>query len=217
MAATLLSIQVSLPREVSYRGRIVTTGIFKESVRGPVMLRETNLDGDAQADRSVHGGRSRAISVYPVEHYGAWEGELGSGNLPHGSFGENFTTRGLLEDGVHIGDAFRVGEAEIVVTQPRMPCFKLALRFQRDDMPDLFGARRRHGFYLGVLKEGLVEAGCPVEPIRRDEAGLSVAEVARLRDGKGEELEVLERVVRIEALSAEWRDHFARRIQELSC
>lgn len=216
MEATLLSIQVSLPREVSYRGRVVSTGIFKEAVPGPVMLREANLDGDGQADLSVHGGRSRVVSVYPGEHYGPWKEELAGTDLPHGSFGENFTTRGLLEEAVHVGDTFRVGEAEVIVTQPRTPCFKLALRFHRDDMPDLFRASRRSGFYLGVLKEGEVEAGSPIELIRRDETGVTVAEVARLRDREGEELSALERVVRLEALSADWRDHFIHRMEDLS-
>ena len=172
----LLSIQVGLPREVVWQRRTVSTGIFKEPVEGPVMLRTLNLDGDRQADLTVHGGTHKAVYVYPSEHYAPWSAELPGIELPWGAFGENFTTEGLLEDRVHIGDRFRIGEAEVVVTQPRMPCYKLGIRFGRPDMPKRFHASGRCGFYLAVLHEGEVGVGDVWERIARIEEQVSVIE-----------------------------------------
>src|SRR5689334_22916200 len=155
----IISLNVGLPRLVLRNGEPVSTGIFKEPVSGRVMLRTLNLDGDRQADLSVHGGPYKAVYVYPSEHYSFWEEELDSPNLPRGMFGENFTTMGLFETEISIGDKFQVGSAEVMVTQPRMPCFKLALRFGRSDMLKRFLASQRTGFYLSVLKEGEVIAG----------------------------------------------------------
>ena len=157
----LISVQVGLPREVSWEGRTVTTGIFKEPIGGPVMVRTLNLDGDEQADLSVHGGPDKAVYVYPFEHYEYWRKELPGVKLPYGMFGENLTTEGLLEKDVNVGDRFRIGEAELVVRQPRMPCYKLGLKFQRADMVKRFLTSRRSGFYFAVLREGEVQAGRP--------------------------------------------------------
>ena len=155
----LVSVNVGLPREVPWHGRNVTTGIYKQSVAGRVALRKLNLDGDRQADLSVHGGAYKAVYCYPFEHYAYWRKELPADELPMGVFGENFTTDDLLEDSVHLGDRFSVGSAEVVVTQPRLPCYKLGVRFQSDDMVRRFLASGRTGFYLAVTREGQVDAG----------------------------------------------------------
>src|SRR5213075_2031744 len=148
----IVSLNVGLPREVKWHDRSVETGIFKEPVAGRVALRTLNLDGDRQADLTVHGGENKAVYCYPVEHYEYWKVELPGRELPMGSFGENFTADGFLEDSVHLGDRFSVGSAEVVVTEPRLPCYKLGVRFQMDDMVKRFLASRRSGFYLAVLR-----------------------------------------------------------------
>jgi len=168
------SVNVGLPREVIWRGRAVTTGIYKEPVEGRVALRKLNLDGDRQADLSVHGGEFKAVYCYPIAHYGYWKKELPGRDLPMGMFGENFTTDGLLEDSVHLGDRFSVGSAEVVVTQPRLPCYKLGVRFQSDDMVRRFLASVRTGFYLAVTREGEVGAGDEIKVISRRKCGAGV-------------------------------------------
>jgi MOSC domain-containing protein YiiM len=155
----LISVNVGLPRVVRSNGDSVTTGIFKEPVAGRVMLRTLNLDGDRQADLSVHGGPSKAVYVYPAEHYDYWQRELPEMELPWGMFGENFTATGLAESELNIGDQFRVGSALVMVTEPRMPCYKLGIRFNRPDILKRFLASGRTGFYFAVLQEGEVEPG----------------------------------------------------------
>jgi MOSC domain-containing protein YiiM len=155
----VVSVNVGLPRSVRWRGRDVTTGIFKEPVEGRVRLQRLNLDGDRQADLAVHGGAGKAVYAYPLEHYAFWREELGQ-DLTCGAFGENLTVEGLpLEEEMALGDRFKIGSAELVVTQPRVPCYKLGLRFGRDDMPKRFLASRRSGYYLAVEREGSVGAG----------------------------------------------------------
>lgn len=175
----LVSVNVGLPREVEWRGRRVSTGIFKSPVEGRVRARFLNLDGDQQADLSVHGGKDKAVYAYPEEHYEYWRGELPGVHLPHGSFGENLTTRGLTETQVRIGDSFRVGSTLLRVTQPRMPCYKLALKFERDDMVKRFLASERSGFYLAVVEEGDLAAGDTIEPVERVPHEVAVSEVTR--------------------------------------
>jgi MOSC domain-containing protein YiiM len=175
----LVSMQVGRPREVRWRRTTVTTGIFKEPVTGRIMLRRNNLDGDGQADLSVHGGWDKAVYVYPSEHYPVWRAELPGMHLPYGMFGENFTTEGLDESSVHIGDRFRIGGAVVEVTQPRMPCYKLGIRFGKPDMPKRFHASGRCGFYLAVLQEGEVGVGDVVERIARNGHGLAVIDSYR--------------------------------------
>src|SRR5216683_627435 len=155
----LVSINVGLPREVRWHGKTVLTSIFKAPVEGSVKVRRLNLEGDRQSDLNVHGGADKAVYVYPSEHYAFWSAELPGSDLPWGAFGENFTTDGLLEDGIHIGDRLRAGSAEFVVSQPRMPCFKLGIRFGRPDMVKRFQKSGKTGFYLAVLQEGDVAAG----------------------------------------------------------
>src|ERR1700736_3725636 len=169
----ILSVNVGLPREVTWQGKAVATGIFKEPVKAPVMLRKLNLDGDRQADLTVHGGVSKAIYAYPSEHYHYWRAELPGVDLPWGMFGENFTTQGLLEDAVYIGDRFRVGETELMVTEPRMPCYKLGIMFDRADIIKRFVASRRSGFYFAVAGEGTGSAGDALELIGREQQDIN--------------------------------------------
>ena len=175
----LLSIQVGYPRKVNWRRTTVATGIYKEPVAGRLMLRRLNLEGDRQADLRVHGGREKAVYVYPSEHYPFWRAELPGISLPYGIFGENFTTEGLDERSVYIGDQYRIGTAVVEVTLPRMPCYKLAVRFKRSDMPQRFHASGRCGFYLAVLKEGEVGAGDVWERLARPESPMSVLQCYR--------------------------------------
>ena len=175
----VLSIQVGLPRVVEWRGRLVTTSIWKSPVTGPVRVMRLDLEGDEQSDLTVHGGTDKAVYVYPVEHYEFWREQLAEPDLPYGAFGENLTTSGLSEDTVCIGDTLRIGSAEFVVTQPRMPCFKLQIRFDRTDMVKRFAQSGRSGFYLRVLREGEVEAGDEITFISPDERRVSVADVVR--------------------------------------
>jgi len=178
------------------------------------MLRTLNLDGDKQADLSVHGGPSKAVYAYPVEHYDFWRKELPNMNLPYGMFGENFTTKGLIENAVNIGDRFRVGTAEIIVTEPRMPCYKLGLRFGRADIVKRFLASRRTGFYFAVLKEGEVEAGATIEPLSQNENGITVADITRLYAFEKDDLTTLRRVVQLEALPESWRSYFRHQLEQ---
>src|ERR1700730_17097934 len=176
----IISIQVGLPREVVWHGHAVTTGIFKEPVASRVFLRKLNLEGDGQADLTVHGGEHKAVYCYPHEHYDYWNSELPGRNLPAGIFGENFTTEGLPEDSVHLGDRFSVGSAEVVVTQPRLPCYKLGVRFQADDMVKRFLASGLMCFYLAVTHEGEVGAGDEIKVVTRDPNLVRVSEITRL-------------------------------------
>ena len=175
----LVSVQVGLPRTVRWHGKPVSTGIYKEPVAGRIMLHRFNLDGDQQADLTVHGGLDKAVYVYPSEHYPIWQAEFPDMPLPYGMFGENLTTEGLDESSVHIGDQFRIGEAVVEVTQPRMPCYKLGIRFARPDMPKRFHTSGRCGFYLVVLREGEVGAGDLWERIPQNDQQVSVIECYR--------------------------------------
>jgi len=208
----LLSINVGLPRIVTVNGDPVSTGIFKEPVAGRVMLRTLNLDGDRQADLSVHGGPSKAVYVYPSEHYDCWKRELPEMNLPWGMFGENFTSAGVFESEVNIGDRFRVGSAVVMVTQPRMPCYKLGIKFGRSDMLKKFLASERTGFYFAVLKEGEVGAGDPIELIETTDPSVRVSDITRLYTRDKYNLGLLRRAVKVEALPESWKSYFRQRI-----
>jgi MOSC domain-containing protein YiiM len=208
----LVSVNVGLPRDVIWRGRTVTTGIFKEPVEGPVRLRRLNLDGDRQADLSVHGGQDKAVYCYPSEHYAYWRDALPGTELSWGMFGENFTTEGFLEDKLNIGDRFRIGSALVMVTQPRMPCYKLGVKFGRDDIVKLFLKSGRPGFYFSVLKEGEVEAGAAIELVARDHNNITVGDIARLYVSEKENTELMGRAVAVEALPASWRNYFSKRL-----
>ncbi|HTY60165.1 MAG TPA: MOSC domain-containing protein [Bacteroidota bacterium] len=194
-----------MPRELSWRGTTVLSGIVKEPVDAPVMIRAMNLDGDAQADLSVHGGAAKAVYVYPSEHYPFWRKELPGVDLPWGMFGENLTTEGLLEETVHAGDRFRVGDAELIVTQPRLPCYKLEMKFRRVDIAERFLASGRTGFYLSVLRGGMVRAGDGVELLEEDPESVSIADLVRLRQPGEKDRDVIGRARRIAALPEGWK------------
>ena len=210
----LISVNVARPRLVMWNGGPVSTGIFKEPVEGRVMLRRLNLDCDRQADLTVHGGPTKAVYAYPVEHYEYWRDELPGMTLPYGMFGENFTIEGLNEGSVNIGDRFRVGETELMVTEPRMPCYKLGIKFGRTDILKRFLASGRTGFYFSVLSEGEVGAGDAIELIERDEHNVTVADITRLYTrGKGD-LPGLRRALEVEALPESWKDYFRKQIEK---
>lgn len=211
----VISVNVGLPRQVVWRGKTVTTGIFKEPVSRRIRLRRLNLDGDRQADLSVHGGPAKAVYAYPAEHYTYWRRELPDRDLPWGTFGENLTIEGLSEDTVRIGDRLRIGTAELVVTQPRLPCFKLGIRFGQPAMVKRFLASRRTGFYLAVLEEGELGAGDPIALVSRADAPVTIADITRLYADGGEEVEGLQRAVRVEALPQDWREYFAERLARI--
>jgi MOSC domain-containing protein YiiM len=210
----LVSVNVGLPREVEWHGRAVRTSIWKSPVEGRVRVKSLNLEGDQQSDLSVHGGAEKAVYAYPCEHYEYWTGEFPGRDLPWGAFGENFTTEGLLEPNVRIGDRLRVGCAEFVVTQPRMPCFKLGLRFGRDDMVKRFLRSGRTGFYLAVHQEGEVGSGDLIEFAGRDDHGVTVADIAALYASDIENEDLLRRAVEVPALPDSWRDYFRKRLFE---
>ena len=212
----IVSLNVGLPQLVLRNDEPVSTGIFKEPVAGRVNLRTLNLDGDRQADLSVHGGPEKAVYVYPSEHYDFWKRELPEMDLPWGMFGENFTTTGLLETQINIGDTFRVGSAEVMVTQPRMPCYKLGIRFGRRDIIKRFLASERSGFYLGVLKEGEVGTGDEFEPVKRDANDIRVNDITRLYTSEKRNAELLRRAIDVEALPESWRDYFRDRLERLT-
>jgi len=204
----LVSVNVGLPREVTWKGKTVRTGIFKEPVNTRVMVRSLNLDGDRQADLTVHGGVDKAVYVYPFEHYEYWRSELPDTELMLGNFGENFTTTELKEEALNIGDRFQIGSVQLMVTQPRMPCYKLGIRFGRPDMVKRFLASRRTGFYFRVLQEGEVVAGDTLELVSRDENNITVADITQLYTGEQTNPELLQRAAQLEALPESWRDYF---------
>lgn len=211
----IVSLNVGMPREVEWHGQAVKTGIFKEPVAGRVALRKLNLDGDGQADLTVHGGEHKAVYCYPVEHYAYWKKELGR-ELPLGMFGENFTMEGMLENEANLGDRFWVGSAEVVVTQPRLPCYKLGLRFGSDDMVKRFLASGRTGFYLAVTREGEVGAGDAFELATRDANRVPVPEITRLyltKRYEPKDIESIEKALQVDALPESWKGYLRERLQ----
>jgi len=208
----LAAICVGRPKEVQWRGRNVQTSIFKTPVSGRVHVTRVNIEGDQQSDLSVHGGPEKAVYVYPEAHYSFWRTELPDAELSWGAFGENFTTEGLLEDEVWIGDRYRVGSAELVVTQPRMPCYKLAIRFGRTDMVKRFLQSGRSGFYLAVEREGEVGAGDVIERFARDERRLTVADVIALYATDSANQPLLANASDHPSLPAAWREYFRKRL-----
>ena len=217
----IVSMNVGLPREVKWHGRIVTTAIFKEPVKGRVALRKMNLDGDRQADLTVHGGAHKAVYCYPLAHYEYWKKELPGRELPMGMFGENFTIDdggdGPREESVHLGDRFSVGTAELAATQPRLPCYKLGIRFGSDDMVKRFLASGRTGFYAMVVREGEVGAGDKMKLIGREENEVAVSEITRLYVAKryGEaEIRAVRKALRVAELPESWKGYFRERLEQ---
>ena len=209
----IVSVNVGTPREVEWRGAPVRTSIFKDPVSGPVFVRGENLAGDEQSDLTVHGGPNKAVYAHQAEHYDFWRSELPNEELGWGSFGENLTTAGVPdEDGIFVGDRLRAGSALLAVTQPRLPCFKLSIRFGRPDMVKRFLASGRTGFYLSVVDEGLVAAGDSVELVSRNPDRISVADITRLYARDRSDIETMRRAAELEALPEEWRSWFRERI-----
>jgi MOSC domain-containing protein YiiM len=208
----LVSLNVGRPRLLSWKGATFSTGIFKAPVSGRVMLRSTNLDDDRQADLSVHGGPNKAAYGYPSEHYTYWREQLPGHELPWGSFGENFTTAGLLESDICVGDHYRAGSAVIAVTTPRLPCFKLAAKFQRDDMIERFLHSGRSGYYFSVVEEGEVGAGDDLKLLERPAPTLTIAEMADLYTSASPDVEVLQRALQVTAVPQSWRERFLARL-----
>jgi MOSC domain-containing protein YiiM len=208
----IISVNVARPRLVEWNDQMVSTGIYKIPVAGRVMLRTLNLDGDRQADLTVHGGPTKAVYVYPAEHYSYWRDELPDTELPWGMFGENFTSEGLNESTVNIGDRFRVGSAEVTVTEPRMPCYKLGIKFGRSDIIKRFLASGRTGFYFSVQREGEVGAGDEIELIARDANDVTVADITGLYSGNKGDVEMMRRAIALESLPESWRNHFRKRL-----
>ena len=203
----VISVNVGQPREVEWHGRRVLTSIWKSPVAGPVRVTTLNLDGDAQSDLSVHGGPQKAVYGYPAEHYDDWRRELSLETLPWGAFGENLTTSGLREQDLAIGDRIRVGSVELMVTQPRMPCFKLGIRFGRDDMVKRFLRSGRSGFYFALVQEGSLTAGDSLHVIARDQHRVTVADLAALDTGVPRDRAVIRRALQVPALAEGWKRH----------
>jgi len=212
----VLSLNVGLPRLIVYKGETISTGIFKQPVNGPVALRTLNLDGDRQADLTVHGGPYKAVYGYPSEHYDYWRKELPGVDLPPGVFGENFTTEGMHEADLHVGDRLKLGSAILMVRQPRMPCYKLAAKFQRDDMLERFLSSGRSGFYFSVEQEGTVAAGDTFTFLSRNPVGITIAQMNTLFATDRYSRPLLEKAIATEALPESWRDYFAERMVRAS-
>ena len=211
----VVSLNVGGPREVEWRGRLVRTSIWKAPVQGAVRVTSLNLDGDAQSDLSVHGGPDKAVYAYPAEHYGYWQRELDVDTLPWAAFGENLTTSGILEPDIRIGDRVRVGSVELMVTQPRLPCFKLGIRFGRDDMVKRFLQSGRSGFYFAVVREGEIAAGDRLEIAARDARGVTVADMIALETADEPDRDLLRRALETPALPESWKRHFRKRFAAL--
>jgi MOSC domain-containing protein YiiM len=204
-------VNVGLPREVEWKGRKVLTGIFKRPVDAKVPVRRLNIDGDGQADPTVHGGPDKAVYAYPIEHYGPWAEHLGY-ELSPGNFGENLTTQGLLEDAVHIGDEFRVGTARLVITQPRLPCFKLGIRFGEPGMVKSFLQAGKPGIYFAVLEEGEVGPGDSIERLVEDASRITVSDMLRLVLDQDAAPAALRRLLGVPSLAAVWRKTLEERL-----
>jgi MOSC domain-containing protein YiiM len=220
----LVSLNCGLPREVRWRGQSVTTSIYKEPVHSRVVLRTLNLDGDRQSDLTVHGGKYKAVYCYPIEYYGYWQTELPGHSLTYGSFGENFSVDGLVqgglaEDSIHVGDRFSAGSAEVVVTQPRLPCYKLGIRFGLDDMVKRFLKSGRTGFYLAVTREGDVGAGDDLILRSHDPDSVSISEITRLyltKQYSSEDVDQVRRAIAAKALPDSWKIYFQEKLGRLN-
>jgi MOSC domain-containing protein YiiM len=202
--------------EILFNGQTVTTAIFKNPVKDPIKLRKLNLDGDRQADLTVHGGVHKAVYSYPSEHYGHWRKEYPNMNIVWGMFGENFTTAGLMEDAVNIGDKFHIGSAKVVATQPRMPCYKLGVRFGCTDVIRRFIVSGRPGIYFKVVEEGEVKTGDKIKVIKRDKNNITVKDIVRLYVIKNDtDIETMRRAIKVRALPEGWRYEFQQKIEQL--
>ena len=209
----VITVSVGLPKIVQTSDEdFVTTAIFKQPIEGRVKVNQLNLEGDAQADLRVHGGWSKAVYAYPVEHYDSWRAELPDYQFSDANFGENLATQGLLESELCIGDRLRIGSAEFVVTEPRMPCSKLGVRFGRKDIIRRFLQSRRSGFYLAVTRTGELTAGDAIEILSQDENKVTVKDIVRLWVEDKDDVETMGRALKIDALPEGWKEPFRERI-----
>jgi ferredoxin-NADP reductase/MOSC domain-containing protein YiiM/ferredoxin len=208
MSGRLLSVNVGGPRDIQWQGKTVRTAIWKDPVDGPRMVRRINIDGDDQADRLAHGGEHRAVFVYQIDSYRYWERELERSDFTYGQFGENFTVDGLADDEVCIGDRYRIGDALFEVTQPRVTCYRVGIRMNEPAMPTLLVAHHRPGFYFRVLEEGLVQAGYPIDKVSEGPEQLTVADIDALLYLPNKSRALLERALRVPALSKGWQGSF---------
>jgi MOSC domain-containing protein YiiM len=211
----ILSVNVSLPKELDFEGQTVRTGIFKEPVEGRVRLRTLNLDGDKQADLTVHGGPDKAVYAYPIEHYEYWRRVFTNIEMSNGMFGENLTVDGLKESEVSVGDVFQIGTSKVIATQPRMPCYKLGVKFGRMDILKMFLASGRSGIYFKVLEEGEVGAGDTIEQIRKDPNGITISDVVRLYASDKEDIKMMQLAVKVEPLPDGWKQYFLGKIKRI--
>lgn len=209
----VVSVNVALPRVVRAGKDPVLTAIYKSPEVGRVRLTGFNLAGDRQADLNAHGGRNKAVYLYPREHYAYWENELPTMDLPYGAFGENLTATGILEEEARIGDRYRIGTAILQVSQPRMPCFKLGIRFGSEDMPRRFWESGRTGIYFSVVEEGELGVGDRVERIELAAEAVTVADIVRLYRGRDRDPVILARAARA-PLRGFWRKDIARWLHE---
>lgn len=215
MIPKILSVNVSIPKEVEFEGQKVTTGIFKEPVEGRIKLRSLNLDGDKQADLTVHGGPDKAVYTYPIEHYQFWRKVYPNTEMPNGMFGENFTIEGLMESEVNVGDCFEIGSSKVIATQPRMPCYKLGVKFGRMDILRKFLSSGRSGIYFKVLEEGEVGAGDPIIKLERDSNRVAISDIVRMYAMDREDIDMMRCAVKVEALPEGWRNYFLEQIRRI--
>jgi len=211
----IISVNVGMPKIIEVDGQMVTTSIFKEPVAGRVAVRRHNLDGDGQADLTVHGGKDKAVYAYPAEHYEFWKRELPKMQLPCGMFGENLTTSGLFEKETNIGDTFKIGTTILQVTQPRLPCFKLAIKFGRTDIIKRFMQSERSGIYFSIIEEGDLAADDSIEPLEQAEPSVTVTDIVRLYSTEKTNQDLLRRAITVTALPEAWRDYFRQRLNKL--
>lgn len=214
-SAAVVSVNVGRPRAVQWKNSPITTAIFKQPVSGPVEVRTLNLEGDGQADLRVHGGWDKAVYVYASEHYALWQAERPELDVTLGNFGENLTTVGLVDADVNVGDVFRVGTAKLIVTQPRLPCFKLGIAMGREEFTAEFLDRGLLGFYFAVIQEGVLSAGDPIIALRRDPHGFKVTDITRLYAHDRDDVEGLQRAVAVEVLPEGWRNYFRKRLSDI--
>ena len=211
-AASLISVQVGVPRVVLRDGEEVATGIFKMPVQERILMRTLNLDGDQQADLSVHGGPHKAVYAYPAEHYEYWRRQLPDMDLPWSMFGENFTTEGMTEENVQVGDRFRIGSSVVMIRQPRVPCYKLAAKFQRDDILQRFLRSGHSGFYFSVEQEGGVEVGDSFQLLSREDNAITIAEMNLLFVKQKYDRALLQKAIATAALPGDWREYLLPRL-----
>ena len=211
----VISVNVGLPKKIKFGKETVTTSIFKNPIKHRVKLYTLNLEGDKQADLTVHGGVDKAVYSYPSEHYKFWKKEIKDFEYSWGTFGENLTTEGLLEDVVNIGDQFQIGSAKVIATQPRMPCYKLAVRFGRMDIIRRFMASERSGIYFKVVQEGEIGVEDKIELIKSDENKVTIRDIVRLQTNGGRDTEMMNQAIKVRDLPDGWRNYFMEKLTKL--